>query len=135
MSHNLIHDDRRCEPRYKTSVALKVSTPHKILNGSLNNISGGGMEIEVAKEINPNTNLKITLSLDEKYYFKGKVIWTLGDYVNKKWVFRIGIKTDSIHSRNENAVEPFEKTTLIKKILPRIKKQERVEQTNIMNVA
>ena len=122
MELNIEHGDRRKEPRYAIWIEAKVMISEDSFIGAAKNISGGGMEIQMPKAINPNTNLTVSLQLHEEFVFHGKVVWTLGDYINKKWVYRVGIKTDAIDFKDGTAIEAQEKRELILEILPYIEK-------------
>jgi len=120
MSNNKINRDRRKEPRYQIWSDVKVMTPDGTHFGSAKNISGGGMEIQLSKCINPNIELTVSMKLHEEYIFRGMVVWTLGDYINNEWVYRVGIKTRHIVSKSGIAKMPQERRDLIRRLLPYI---------------
>jgi len=113
--------DLRKEPRYEILIKTNVMTSEGSFTATAKNISGGGMEIQLPKPINPNTSLTVSLQLHEEFIFHGKVVWTLGDYVNKGWVYRTGIKTDAIIFKGRKLVGDQEKRELVQKILLRIR--------------
>jgi len=113
--------DRRSEYRHKIRIDVSVITPDTSFWAVATNISGGGLEIQSASIINPKTNLMISFQLQEDFVFSGTVIWTLSDFVNGQWVYRIGIKTDDIAFKNMFATSTEEKAELVKRILPQIK--------------
>ena len=113
--------DRRSESRHNICIDVKVITPKSSFEAVATNISGGGLEIQVSSIINPKTNLMISLQLQEEFVFQGTVIWTLGNFVTNRWVYRVGIKTDTIAFKNMSATSTKEKADLIQKILPQIK--------------
>jgi hypothetical protein len=114
--------DRRKEPRYEILIRAKVVTSEGSFTATAKNISGGGMEIQLVKPINPDTNLTISLQLhEEEFVFEGKVVWTLGDYINKGWIYRTGIKTGTILFKDRKLVDDQEKRKLVQQILPRIR--------------
>ena len=112
--------DRRKEPRYEILIKANVMTSGVSFTATAKNISGGGMEIQLPEPINPNTNLTISLELHEEFVFQGKVVWTLGDYINKGWIYRTGIKTDTIIFKDRTLVGDQEKRELVQRILLRI---------------
>ena len=116
--------DRRSEPRHPICIDVKVITPKSSFEAVATNISGGGLEIQVSSSINPKTNLMISLQLQEEFVFQGTVIWTLGNFVKNQWVYRVGIKTDTIAFKNMSATSTKEKADLIQKILPQIKARD-----------
>ena len=113
--------DRRKEPRYEILIEANVMTPGGSFTATAKNISGGGMEIQLPEPINPNTKLTISLQLHEEFVFHGTVVWTLGDYINKGWIYRTGIKTDTIMFKDRTLVGDQEKRELVQRILPRIR--------------
>ncbi len=121
MECNKERGDRRKEPRYEIWIEAQVTTPERTITAAAKNISGGGMEIQLPKDIVPYTNLTVTLQLHEAFVFHGTVVWTLGDYINKQWIYRAGIKTDIISSKDGKAVTAEEKRRLVQRILPRIR--------------
>jgi len=127
--------DRRKEPRYKTLVEVGISTPSGSHKGLMKNISGSGMEIQMSKEINPNTKLTISLELDETYLFNGTVVWTLGDYINDGWIYRFGLLTGSILYKGKNIDDAQEKRSLVEQLLPAIRNSWESEKPISRNVA
>ncbi len=113
--------DRRKEYRHDICIDAKVIAPKSSFWAAATNISGGGLEIQCSSPINPKTKLMISLQLQEEFVFHGTVIWTLGDFVDKRWVYRVGIKTDTIAFKNMSATSKAEKTELVQKILPQIR--------------
>ena len=113
--------DRRKEPRYEILIKANVMTSGGAFTATAKNISGGGMEIQLPEPINPNTDLTISLQLHEEFIFQGKVVWTLGDYINDGWVYRTGIKTDAIIFKDRKLVGAQEKRELVQRILLRIR--------------
>ena len=112
--------DRRKEYRHKVCIDAKIITSNASFKALVSNISGGGLEIEGPSNVNPDSSLLISIMLTEEFVFRGTVIWTLCDYVNHKWIYRIGVQTDSISFRNVCATATEEKAELIQKILPQI---------------
>jgi len=121
MEKNKPINERRQEPRYDIWIEAEVETPEATIIAAAKNISGGGIEIQLNKGINPYTKLCVTLQLPEKLVFYGTVVWTLGDYINDQWIHRTGIKTDVISHKNGQAVTVQEKSDLVRRILPRIR--------------
>ena len=120
MSSKENYIERRKEPRYNILADVKVTTPETTLIAAAKNISGGGMEVHLPKCVNPKTLLTVSLQLDDEYVFHGTVVWTLGDYVNHQWIYRVGIKTIEIVSKNCTAKSSQEKMDLVMSILPHI---------------
>jgi hypothetical protein len=118
MSSKENYIERRKEPRYNILADAKVKTPETTLTAAVKNISGGGMEIHLQKSVNPRTLLSVSLQLDVEYVFHGSVVWTLGNYVNHQWLYRVGIKTMDIVSENCTAKSSQEKRDLVLSILP-----------------
>ncbi len=123
--------DRRREPRYETEFDVLVIISAKRYRGLMKSVSGSGMEIQVSREINPNTNLHVSLQFPREFMFCGKVVWTIGDYIGQEWVYRIGIKTESISYKNKKLTDPAEKKDLILRLLPSLRKAN----TPVKNVA
>lgn len=113
--------NRRQEYRHKIYIDVKVIAPKSSFWALATNISGGGMEMKVPKTMNPGTQLMTTLHLQEEFVFYGTVIWTLGDFVDNRWIYRVGTKTETIVFNNLSASTAQEKTELVKKILPQIR--------------
>jgi len=113
--------DRRKEYRHKICIDAKVIVPKSSFWAVATNISGGGLEIQSPSIINPKTKLMISIQLQEEFMFHGVVIWTLGDFIDNRWVYRIGIKTDEISFKNMSARTTTEKAELVQRILPQIK--------------
>jgi len=113
--------DRRREYRHKISIDVSVIAPKSSFWAVVNNISGGGLEIQSPSTLNPTTKIMISMQLQEEFVFHGTVIWTLGDFVNGQWSYRVGIKTDTISFKNITAVSTTEKADLVQRILPQIK--------------
>ncbi len=113
--------DRRREFRHNICLDAKVITPKSSFRVLATNISGGGLEIQSPSIINPKTKLMVSLQLQEEFVFNGTVIWTLGDFVENRWVYRVGIRTDDITFKNKLATSTEEKTELVQRILPQIK--------------
>lgn len=120
MTWNKKEGERRKEPRYEICSDVTVMTSNATIIAAAKNISGGGMEIQLQKCINPATNLTILLRVHEEFTFQGTVVWTLGDYINKQWIYRVGIKTMSISHKNGTVTTSQEKRELVKTILPYI---------------
>ncbi len=129
--------DRRSEPRHDILIEVKIMTIGKTLFGTATNISGGGMESRINEELNPNTTLAVSMQLDNEIIFKGKVIWTLGDFENGRWLYRVGIQTECIEFGNRELVSPQEKRHLVQKLLPSIrgKKSDEKHPLKIQHVA
>jgi len=117
--NNLV--ERRKEHRHKICIDIKVIAPKSSFWALATNISGGGLEIQVPSSINPKDKLMITMQLQEEFVFHSTVVWTLGDFVDGRWIYRLGTKTDSIAFRNTVASTPQEKADLVKRVLPQIK--------------
>ena len=113
--------ERRKEYRHKISIDVKVIVPKSSFWAIASNISGGGMEIQTPSPINPGTKLMTTMQLQEEFVFHGTVVWALGDYVDKRWIYRVGTKTERIAFKNITATTAQEKADLVKRILPQIK--------------
>jgi len=113
--------DRRREYRHKIRIDVKVIAPKSSFWAVANNISGGGMEIQTPSPVNPGTKLMAAMQLQEEFVFHGTVVWTLGDYVDKQWIYRVGIKTEMIAFGNMSASTTQEKAELVERILPQIK--------------
>jgi len=113
--------DRRKECRHKICIDAQAITPKSSFEVLATNISGGGLEIQCPAIINPRTELMITLQLQEEFGFHGTVIWTLGDFVDKRWLYRVGIRTNAISFKDKSATSTKEKAELVQRILPQIK--------------
>ncbi len=113
--------DRRREFRHNICLDTMVFTPKSSFRVLATNISGGGLEIQSPSIINPKTKLMVSLQLQEEFVFNGTVIWTLGDFVEDRWVYRVGIRTDDISYKDMLATSSEEKTELVQRILPQIK--------------
>ena len=113
--------DRRREYRHKIRIDVKVIAPKSSFWAVANNVSGGGMEIQTPSPVNPGTKLMTAMQLQDEFVFHGTVVWTLGDYVDKQWIYRVGIKTEMIAFGNMSASTTEEKAELVKRILPQIK--------------
>ncbi len=113
--------DRRKEQRFDIYIDVKATICGTSFMAMVKNISGGGMEIQSSKSINPSSNLTLSLQLHEKYVFRGKVAWVLGDFIGKEWVYRAGIQTEEITLKNGKIVKGQEKMELVEKILPLIR--------------
>ena len=116
--------ERRREKRHPVCIDVRVIAPKNSFPALATNVSGGGLEISTPTGINPQTKLMIFLQLEEEFVFHGTVIWTLGDFVNKKWIYRAGIRTDTIVFKNRQANTAAEKAEIVNKILPQIKDRE-----------
>ena len=127
--------DRRKEPRYEARAKVRVVISGRNYMGQMRNISGGGMEILIPKEVNPTSQITVYLQLHHDFVFNGVIVWTLGDFKNNKWVYRVGIKTDSIVYNNNKVESPEDKRNLIKRLLPSILKLNQVESLTIENAA
>ena len=114
-------DERRKECRHKICIDVKVIAPKSSFWALATNISGSGLEIQVTSSINPRIKLMTTMQLQEEFVFHSTIVWTLGDFVDGRWIYRLGTKTDSISFRNTMASTPQEKAELVKRILPQIK--------------
>ena len=114
-------NERRKEPRHKICIDVKIIAPKSSFWALATNISGGGLEIQVPTTLNPQTKLMTSMNLQGEFVFHGTVIWTLGDFVDNRWVYRVGTKTDTINFKNRRATTAMEKAELVKKILPQIK--------------
>ena len=68
MEWNKENGDRRKEPRYKISIQTQITTPDASIAATANNISGGGMEIQLHKGINPYTSLTVSIQIHEEYH-------------------------------------------------------------------
>ena len=120
MGWDKAYGDRRKEPRYDIFVYVKVISLGTSFVAVAKNISGGGMEIQLQKNINPHTKITIVMKLHEEIIFQGTVVWSLGDYSNNQWIYRVGIETDSISCQNETKSTPEEKRKLIHAMLPQM---------------
>jgi len=120
MSWNEKDGDRRKEPRYDVRTEVKVMTPDATYIAAARNISGGGMEIQLPKCINPHTELTVSMKLQDEFIFRGTVVWTLGNCFNNQWIHRVGIETRHIVSKDGTAKTPEDKREVVKKILPYI---------------
>jgi len=114
-------EDRRKEYRHKICVDAQAITPKSSFEVLATNISGCGLEIQCPSIINPRTELMITLQLQEEFVFHGTVIWTLGDFVDNQWLYRVGIKTNTISFKDMSVTSTKEKAELVQRILPQIK--------------
>ena len=114
-------EERRKEYRHKICVDAHAITPDSSFEVIVTNISGGGLEIQGASIINPRTEIMITLQIQEEFVFHGTVIWTLGDFVDNRWRYRVGIKTNAISFKDMSASSTKEKAELVQRILPQIK--------------
>ncbi len=99
----------------------RVITPKTSFWAVATNISGSGLEIQCPATVNPKTKLMIALQLQEEFVFHCTVIWTLGDFIDGRWVYRVGVKTEIIAFKNTSAASKKEKAELVQKILPQIK--------------
>ena len=113
--------DRRKEYRHKICIDVKVIAPKSSFWALASNISGGGLEIQTPSPINPGTKLMTAMQLQEEFVFHGTVVWTLGDYVDNQWVYRVGTKTERIAFKNMSGSKAQEKAELVMRILPQIK--------------
>lgn len=113
--------ERRKEYRHKIAMDVKVIAPKSSFWALASNISGGGLEIQIPSPINPGTKLMTTIQLQEEFVFHGMVVWTLGDYVDNRWIYRVGTKTERIAFKNMSASTAQEKAELVKRILPQIR--------------
>ncbi len=117
---NKLPGDLRKESWHPGCLDVKVITPKSSFISMATNISGNGLEVHCSKTVNPNTKLKISLQRQEEFVFHGTVMWTLGDFIDQHWVYRVGIKTDKIIFRDMLASSDQEKINLVQKILPQI---------------
>ncbi len=113
--------DRRKEPRHKIRIEVNVIIPKTSLRATVANISGGGMEIQLPTAINPGTKVIVSMQLQEEFVFHATVVWTLGDFVDERWIYRVGIKTEAISFKDFVATTTLEKAELVQEILPQIK--------------
>ncbi len=113
--------ERRKEYRHKICIDVKVIAPKYSFWALATSISGSGLEIQVPSSVNPRIKLMTTMQLQEEFVFYSTVVWTLGDFVNGRWIYRLGTKTDSIAFRNTMVSTAQEKADLVKRILPQIK--------------
>ena len=120
MEKNVI-GDRRKEYRHKICIDVKVIAPKSSFWALASNISGGGLEIQMPSPVNPGTKLMTAMQLQEEFVFHGTVMWTLGDYVENQWVYRVGTKTERIAFKNMSVYKAQEKAELVARILPQIR--------------
>ena len=113
--------ERRKEFRHDICIDVKVIAPKASFWALATNISGGGLEIQVPVTINPGTKLMTSIQLQEEFVFNGTVVWTLGDFVDNRWIYRVGTETDTIAFKNMSASTDQEKADVVKRILPQIK--------------
>ncbi len=121
MESKNLDTDRRTEPRHKVCIDVNATISGTSFMAMAKNISGGGMEIQSSKSINPSSSLTISLQLHEKYTFKGEIVWVLGDYIGGKWIYRAGIQTETITLENGSVFKGEEKMKIVNKILPLIR--------------
>ncbi len=114
-------NERRKEYRHKICMDVKIIAPKTSFWAVASNISGGGIELQIPSPINPGTKLMTAMQLQEEFVFHGTVVWTLGDYVDNRWIYRVGTKTERIVFRNMTASTAKEKAEFVKRILPQIK--------------
>jgi len=126
--------DRRKEYRHKICIDVKVIAPKSSFWALASNISGGGLEIQTPSPINPGTKLMTAMQLQEEFVFHGTVMWTLGDYVDNQWVYRVGTKTERIAFKNMSASKAQEKAELVMRILPQIKAKG-AEDSSLMTMS
>ena len=126
--------DRRKEYRHKICIDVKVIAPKSSFWALASNISGGGLEIQTPSPINPGTKLMTAMQLQEEFVFHGTVMWTLGDYVDKQWVYRVGTKTERIAFKNMSVSKAQEKAELVMRILPQIKAKG-AEDSSLMKMS
>jgi len=74
------------------------------------------------------------MQLQEEFVFHGTVMWTLGDYVDNQWVYRVGTKTERIAFKNMSVSKAQEKTELVLRILPQIKAKG-AEDSSLMEMS
>ncbi len=113
--------ERRKEYRHKICIDVKVIAPKTSFWALATNISGSGLEIQASSSINPKIKLMTTMQLQEEFVFHSTIVWALGDFVDGRWIYRLGTKTNSIVFRDTEASTPQEKAELIRRILPQIK--------------
>lgn len=113
--------ERRKEYRHKICIDVKVIAPKSSFWALATNISGGGLEIQIPSSINPRIKLMTTMQLQEEFVFHSTVVWTLGDFVDGRWIYRVGTKTNTIAFKNTMVSTAQEKADLVKRILPQIK--------------
>jgi hypothetical protein len=135
MESNSTGIERRSEPRHSTHIRVMVAVGQESLGATLTNISGGGLEIQVSRPVNPGTSMTVSLVLDSEFKFMCKAIWTLGEYIDKKWIYRVGGQTGVIIHKNGQAVAAQDKLDLVNKILPLIRQISTDQENTIKKVA
>lgn len=76
------------------------------------------------KEIQPGTEVFITLKHTSRYILKGIVMWSSHIYNEFENFYRMGIETNSIIHSDIQAVQFSEKSDLITEIISQIAKQD-----------
>ncbi len=114
-------DERDANRRKYQRHTDKTPNSETKIFGELINLSGSEMELQLTSAINPKTDLIVSMYLEEECLFKGTVLWTIGDYINDQWIYKVGLETDTIAFEEATAVTPLEKNELLKSILPQLK--------------
>ncbi len=114
-------DDKNFERRRYPRHSIKVANSGASFAAEIVNISGSGMELQLTSAINPKTKLIISMRLEEEFLFNGTIMWTVGDYINNQWIYKVGVEIDKIAFEEAMAVTPLEKDELVKSIIPQMK--------------
>ncbi len=128
-------NDRPSARRQFICIDAQVITSNDSFTALVSNISGNGLEIQAPLNIAPKTAVLISIMLAESFVFRGVVVWTLCDFINKQWVYRIGVQTDSISFRDMVVTKLTEKNDLVQRISPQIEAKSAVFSNHIKHCA
>ena len=133
MARKELDNNRRKQKRAKTHSNVTVMTPQLSLKATLKNISGDGMEIDSSTCLNPRTEIVVTLELEkdkklkEIIEFRGKIVWTLSDYVKDRFVYRMGAQTSTITYKNKIADTFQARADLVQELLTKLENHAKEE--------
>jgi len=115
-------EERRRQPRHEIHVPATIITPEKTIPGYALDISTDGIRLNLPEPVLPNTEVALSLDLDEETLLSGTVQWTIETPLeDSPLAYQVGIKVHSLILQDMEAIGSADRDELVRKILSRVK--------------
>jgi len=115
-------EERRQQPRHEIHVPATIITPTKSIPGYALDISTDGIRLNLPESVLPETEIALSLDLDEKTLLSGTVKWAIETPSDETpLAYQVGIEVHSLILSDMEAIGFVERDKLVREIISRVK--------------
>lgn len=120
---NMSSPDRRRRERTPIDIDATIITPLASYRGRALDISADGIRVVAPYPVPPDTDIALSLSTKSETLLSGVILWTIEvEREEMPPAFEMGIEAHGFILKEQEAIAPTDRETMIREILSRISK-------------